>query len=338
MAVSAKMSEHISAPEEILQLATDFQKSRILLSAFELGLFTALHGDGYTSDEVAAKIGANARATDRLLNALCSLGLVHKDKERFSNTAIGSRFLVKDANDYLSGLMHTVGLWREWSKLTETVKKGRKVANASIVDKDSDLIESFIAAMHQWNSKTAPGVVGRLDLTGVSRVLDVGGGSGVYAMAFVRANTDITATVFELPSVTSITRQYVSRAGLSNCIDVVGGNYHSDELGRGYDLAFLSNIICINSPEQNQALIDKVARSLNYGGRVVIHDFIMDEDRTGPPYAALFALRMLVATESGDTYTESEIRLWMKLAGFGDIHRMDSIGASAMIIGSKKPG
>ena len=79
-----------------------------------------------------------------------------------------------------------------------------------------------------------------------------------------------------------------------------------------------------NSYDQNQALIRRATMALNPGGQIVVQDFIMDEDRTSPVFGALFSLNMLVATESGDTYTESEVRSWMEEAGLSGIHRKET--------------
>ena len=325
----------VKSSEEILQLAVGFQKSRVMLSAFELGLFTALGRNSLTSGDVAALLRTDTRATERLLNALCALGLVHKLNDFFSNTPAGLRFLVKGEKDYLAGLEHISGLWNNWNNLTEAVKNSGKLSSEPLQRKSAEPLASFIAAMHHWGAKRAPEVVSRLDLEDVSQVLDLGGGSGVYAMAFVRGGRGITATVFDLPDVIPLTQQYINQTDLSGRIDTVGGDYNIDELGNGYDLVFLSSVICVNSSKQNLALMGRVAKALKTGGRVVIHDFVMDEDRSGPAFTALFALSMLLGTQSGDAYTESEIENWLKSAAFKNIHRVDSVGDLAMLIGRK---
>ena len=110
-------------------------------------------------------------------------------------------------------------------------------------------LRAFIAAMHWQACQHAPRVVASLDLSGVSRVLDVGGGFGAYAMEFVRAKPGISATVFELPTVLPLTAEYVRQAGLEERVAVVAGDYDKNDLGRGFDLVFLSAIIHSNSPQ-----------------------------------------------------------------------------------------
>ena len=204
-----------------------------------------------------------------------------------------------------------------------------------INEKGDNWLESFIAAMHDRAHRHASSVVAMIDLSRVSRILDVGGGSGAYAMAFMRAKDGLRAMVFDLPNMVPLTQKYIAEEGLSDKVGTVVGDYHTDDLGSGFDLVFLSAIIHSNSPKQNQALIDKACRALNPGGKLVIQDFIMDEDRTTPAFGAFFALNMLVGTEAGDTYTEREVQRWMGEAGLTNIHRKDTEIGTTLMIGEK---
>jgi precorrin-6B methylase 2 len=190
--------------------------------------------------------------------------------------------------------------------------------------------------MHWRAVRNAGDIISLIDLSGVSKVLDVGGGSGAYAMAFVKADQSIRATVFDLPGVVPLTQGYIKQAGLSECVQTVAGNYLSDELGEGFDLIFISAVIHSNSPEENRMLLGKAVQALNHGGRVVIQDFIINEDRTGPAWSVLFALNMLVATKGGDTYTGSEVRTWMTEAGLSQIVRKDTSFGTNLMVGTKK--
>lgn len=174
------MPESLS-PQGIMEMATAFMRSRVLLTAYELDLFTVLGEESRSSSQVAHALGTDERATDRLMNALCAMGLLEKREGRFSNTHLASRILVKGKPDFMAGLMHMADLWETWSTLT-------------------------------------------------------------------------------------------------------------------------------------------------------------DEDRTGPPFAALFALNMLVGTEAGDTYTESEVRQWMEQEGLGHVVRNDTPFGTTLIIGKNGGG
>jgi len=322
-------------PDRINEIVVGFQTSRILLTAYELGLFTALGGERKTSAETADLLGTDPRATDRLMNALCALQLLDKNEDKFSNSPLTKTFLVKGGPSYMAGLQHRVHLWDTWSTLTQAVRKGESVIDKEINDRGEKWLSAFIDAMHDRAKTTAPAVVSQLDLSGVTRVLDVGGGSGAYAMAFVAAKEGVSADVFDLPNVVSLTRTYIEKAGLSDRVKTVVGDYHVDAPGKGYDLVFLSAIVHSNSPSENIELVKKCAAALNPGGRVVVQDFIMDEGRTTPAHGAFFALNMLVGTTSGDTFTESEVSDWMKKAGLSGIKRIDTPFGTTLIIGRK---
>ncbi|HEY3296082.1 MAG TPA: methyltransferase [bacterium] len=319
--------------QNIMDLAMGFQKSRVLLSAFELGIFSCLGEESYTSAEVAADLDTDARATDRLMNALCALGLLTKHDGRFANTQGAARFLVQEKPEYMGNLMHSVNLWDTWSTLTDAVRHGSSVIKKDVSEREESWLDAFIAAMHWRAMKSAPQLVAMLDLNGVRRVLDVGGGSGAYAMAFARAQRDIEAVVFDLPKVVPLTRMYIEREGMADRIHTVEGNYKTDMLGSGFDLIFLSAIVHSNSFAENRALLQKCAAALRPRGQVVVVDFVMDEDRITPPFGTFFSLNMLVGTEAGDTYTEPEIRSWLQDAGLSAIARKDTPFGPSMLMG-----
>ncbi len=321
-------------PGAFRALVNNFQQSRVLLTAYELGLFTALGEEAQSSGEVASALKTDPRATDRLMNALVAMGLLAKHDGRFTNDPFAARYLVRDKPGYMSGLMHSVHLWETWSTLTAALRAGHGVASREAGEDRRGWREAFIAAMHWRGAQQAPDVVRLIDLSRVTSLLDVGGGSGAFAMAFVRAKLEIHATVFDLPDIVPITRRYIEQEGLADRISIVSGDLTCDELGRGFDVVFLSAIVHSFTPEENRRLVQKAARALRPGGRVVVQDFVMSEDRSGPLSAALFALNMLVGTAGGDTFTESEIRGWMREAGLDAIERRDTSFGTTLMMGT----
>jgi SAM-dependent methyltransferase len=311
--------------DEIIEMSKGFQKSRVFLTAYEMNIFTILGNEEKSSKEISDAVNADHRGIDRLLNALCVLNILRKSGDKYKNSRDAAQFLVKGKAGFQAGLMHTVHLWNSWSTLTEAVRNGGLVRQSPVEERDDKWFESFIAAMHGRAEKEAPMLVSKLDLSGVSRVLDVGGGSGAFSMAFVRTDESIQATVFDLPNVVSLTQGYIEKEGLGHRIDTVAGDYNKDELPQGYDLVFLSAIIHSNSLIQNQALFAKISDALKPGGKIVVSDFIMDDDRTSPEFGAMFALNMIVNTPGGDTYTESEVTSWMEEAGMTFVERNGGI-------------
>ncbi len=323
---------------DIRAMASGFRVSRILLTAFELGVFTALDEGDKTAEEVSELIGTDARATDRLMNALCGTGLLTRKEDRFHNHEVAGRYLVKGKPEYLAGLGHYVNLWDRWSTLTAAVRAGTAIGTEPVTDRGDEWLRSFIGAMHDRGSRQAPAQIAGIDLTGVRRVLDLGGGPGDFAMAFARANDTITATVFDLPPVVPLAREYIKEAGLSDRVDTRAGDYLVDDLGTGYDLVFLSAIVHSLSPDDCRFLIRKCADALEPGGRVIVQDWVMSEDRTEPAEGALFAINMLVNTLAGDAYTESEIHSWFREAGLTEMATNETPSGSAQVIGRKPSG
>jgi SAM-dependent methyltransferase len=163
-----------------------------------------------------------------------------------------------------------------------------------------------------------------LDLSAYRHLLDLAGGPATYTMAFLEAYPDMRATLFDLPEVVEIAREQVEAAGLTDRVTFLPGDLTTDDYGSGYDLVLLSNIIHSFSPETNLEMVRKCHDALDSGGTLVIKDFLVDNDRSGPAFSLMFALNMLVNTRDGDTYTFAEVEEWTREAGFvdGEVHNM----------------
>jgi SAM-dependent methyltransferase len=326
--------KEINSPGEFMEMVNSFRISRIILTAHELNIFTLMKDGPVSSQMIAGTLGTDERATDRLMNSLVPIGLLKKSGALFSNTDFSNRFLIQGQPGFMGGLTHLSQLWKTWSTLTEAVKAGTSVAmKQSIAGREETWVESFIAAMHSRALQQAKEIAAVLDLSLARTVLDIGGGSGAFTFEFIRENPAIRGTVFDLPNVIPITKEYIAREGFTDMVKTISGDYLTDKLGYDYDLVFASAVIHINSPEENRHLISKCTEALNPGGQLVILDHIMNDDRTGPAVGAIFAINMLVGTEKGDTYTEKEIKSWMQEAGLKYIRRKDTPQGSSMMIG-----
>jgi predicted O-methyltransferase YrrM len=310
-------------PNSIREFASSFQKSRILLSGFELDIFSNIEESGTVGYQVASSLKLDKHACERLLNALVSLGFLTKQNLSFFNTAESFTFLSKKSPDYLGGLMHSNHLWKTWSNLTQVVKTGISSNPSEINERGEEWLFPFINAMHDRAKKQAPLQLANIDLSEIRSALDIGGGSGAYSMEFVSKKPEIEATVFDLPNVVPITRIFLDKEGFTDKIRTFAGDYITDELPKGFDLVFLSAIIHSNSLAINQDLIKKCFSSLNKNGIMVIQDWIMNNDRTQPVAGAVFAINMLVGTEAGDCFTEQEVTGMLNDAGFRNISRIE---------------
>jgi predicted O-methyltransferase YrrM len=307
--------------DELSRIMRSFQESRLLLSAVELDVFTAV-GEGATAEEVAGKLKAHPRSTGTFLNALVAVGALVKEGGRYRNTPDTARYLVAGSpEDARPALMHTVHGWGAWNQLTDAVRNGTAVVEPGVEARDEQWTESFIAAMHRNAGPTAKALAAAVGTKGLRQMLDVGGGSGAYSIAFAQANSELKAEVLDLAPVVRIAKRHIGEAGLSQRVTTRVGDLTKDDFGQGYDLILLSAICHMLDEEQNRDLFRRSWQALAPGGRLVIRDFILDEDKTSPRGGAIFAVHMLVQTRGGSNYSEQEYREWLKAAGFSRVER-----------------
>jgi len=270
-----------------------------------------------------------------LLNALVALGLLSKSGEDYRNTPESARFFVQASRDsQRNGLLHIGNIWHRWSTLTDAVRLGTRVPIEH--GHTAEWTSSFIAAMQRNAKDRAPLLVKAVGTAGVRRILDLGGGSGAYSIAYAKASPDIRCEILDVPEVVPLTAEYVRQAGVSAQMSIRTGNMLHDNFGSGYDLIMLNAICHMFSEEQNQDIFRRARQALAPKGRLVVQDFILNRDKTGPQHAALFSLNMLVSTESGASYSQCEYTDWMKTAGFSEVSRINLPGPSALIVGLAK--
>lgn len=307
------------------QLSGGFRASRVLLTANNYEIFEHLRTP-QTSDALAKKINTDPRATEILLDAITALGLLKKTGTRYRNTGLAGKFLLKESHWYQGDMLrHMDTLWKSWSGLDEVVKTGHPNRSGQ---RDYD---SFIRAMHNNAVFRAKDVISAIDLRGVTRALDLGGGPGTYSMELARKK--ISVTLFDLPEAIELARQIVGERKTKN-VYFVPGDFHSDDIGTGYDLVFISQILHSLSIDESMALLKKSCGALNPGGAIAIHEFLLEKDRAHPVPAALFSVNMLVNTAAGRSYTVPEMKKWLSGAGFRSI-KTKTLGETVVVTGRK---
>jgi (2Fe-2S) ferredoxin/2-polyprenyl-3-methyl-5-hydroxy-6-metoxy-1,4-benzoquinol methylase len=323
-------------PDELSLIIRSFQESRVILTAVELDLFSAV-GPGSGAAEVAWRLGTDPRATEMLLNALAAMGLLAKEKGVFRNTPLSSRFLAAGGkDDSRAAIMHTVGLWTRWSTLTDCVRAGTAVAHVEMDQRGEQWTEAFIAAMDRNARERAPHVTRAVGSEWIERMLDVGGGSGAYSIAFARANPRLKAEMLDLPPVCLIAQRHIDEAGLTSRVTTRSADLRRDSLGEGYDLILVSAICHMLSQDENLDLLRRCHAALRAGGRVVVQDFVLEDDKAAPKSAALFSLNMLVGTVAGSSYSVGEYTAWLGQAGFEEVIHLRLPGPSGLMIGTRR--
>jgi len=317
-------------PDDLYEMIRAYMPSRTVLTALELDVFTAI-ADGASTEHVAGKIHADPRATEILLNALVSLRLLEKTDGTFLNSAASTRFFCEDSRDNARpSLLHTAHIWYRWSRLTESVRTG---APAQGEGGEDNFVPAFIAAMDRNAKERAGAVVKAVGTSGINRMLDLGGGSGAYSIAFARALPQIRSEIMDLGDVVPLTQEYIKKTGLANRVTTRVGDMLHDPLGENYDLILVSAICHMFSPEENRELFRRAYNALTPKGQLVVQDFILEPSKTAPRAAALFSLNMLVGTEAGSSYSEPEYAEWLRSAGFTDVRRVRLPGPSGLMIG-----
>ena len=263
-------------PDRLNEMIRAYMPSRCILTALELDIFTAV-GDGANAEQIGARIQANARAAGVLLNALVALGLLSKCGDQYRNTPESARFFVQGSKDnHRNGLLHTANIWHRWSTLTDAVRRGSRMPS----DREdfTEWTGNFIAGMQRNAKDRAPLVVKALGTAGVHRILDLGGGSGAYSIAFAKACPDVQCEILDVPEVVPLTAEYVSRAGVSTQVSLRAGDMLHDDFGSDYDIIMLNAICHMFSQEQNLDIFRRAHQALAPNGRLVVQDFILNPD------------------------------------------------------------
>ena len=306
--------------QEVLDVARSFQSASVLTAAADLDVFSPLLEKPMTAQALASELGTNPRTTTILLDALAALELLTKQDSDYTVPEDVAELLTeKSANNVLPMVRHLANCLRRWAQLSGVTQTGKPAECGPSIRGEAADQADFIGAMHNISRPIAAEVIDKLQPFKFGHLLDIGGASGTWTIAFLHAVPESKATLFDLPSVIPIAEQRIAEAGLADRVTLMPGDFYTDDLPDGADLAWLGAICHQNSREQNRALFTRVHKALKDGGIVVIRDVVMDPSHTSPQGGALFAVNMLVATEAGGTYTFDEYRHDLCEAGFGEV-------------------
>ncbi|MBM4284138.1 MAG: methyltransferase domain-containing protein [Deltaproteobacteria bacterium] len=325
----------------LMDLVRGFRPAKVLLVANDLGVFDHLESP-LSSSQIAARVGADPRALGILLNALAALEVLVKEGDAFRNGEAASRYLVHGKEEYRGAILrHMHHTWWGWSELGETVVQGapREQEPERWLDRHAetsgDWMRDFIWGMHALARDLAPAVAEKLDLKGVRRLLDLGGGPATYAITFAQAEPGLTATVFDLPGPIEIARENIARHALQDRVATLAGNFLQDGIGSDYDFIWISHILHSHDEAQCRLILEKAVRALNPGGRLAVQDFFLNDDGCTPVEAALFSVHMLAVTPAGRSYTWRETAAWLEELGLSGPVQVDTGPATSMLVARK---
>jgi 2-polyprenyl-3-methyl-5-hydroxy-6-metoxy-1,4-benzoquinol methylase len=306
-----------------------WQEAVVLGCAKQERIIEAVADGNRSADEVASRLRLSPRAIHALLSALAELGILAEEGDKFRLLEEHRGPLLDRSHpDYAGELVvHRFELIRKWAWMPKILKSGSPIEDEPAQGPEGK--ETFIYSMRRL---AKPGVraVAALLLSRLPKnahILDVGGGPGTYAEAFVEGGAQVT--VFDLPEVVELMKDRLAAAGIS----AYGGDFNEGLPEGPFDAAYLGSVSHIYGPEENLSLIKRVAGSLSAGGLVAIRDFVRGLSKG----AALFAVNMLVNTESGNTYSEQEYRGWLGAAGFQEVEVLPIPGRDTHFIFARRP-
>lgn len=301
---------------------------RAVIAGVRLGVFDALDQGPATAAELANRLGTDARGTGALLEALTSLGYLRRRAGRYANAPTAARWLTQErAPDFVEATRFLeLAAFDLWGDLEQAVRSGRPVRPVyEWLEADTERSAAFQAWTRWIASVAAPEIVRRVSLrAGASRLIDIGGGHGRYAAAFCRAQAGLSAIVFDLPTALRSAEDLLGEPDLDARIRLQAGDFLVDDLGSGFDVALLINIVHGLSEDDNRRLIGRVADALSPAGVIVIAEQFAGR-APGPAVNAIQRLLDLTyhLALGGRTYRFADASGWLTDAGFGPPRRVN---------------
>lgn len=292
-------------------LATGYWYSEVLFTAVEMDFFSLVGTEGATVEELAGALDADRSGMERLLQALCEMGLITNGGERYFNTKLSSDYLLRGKDQYQGDSI----LWRKylrpgWNGLKECIKAGGRVDYPGNDDSPGRIgrIQKYIRAMDGIAKVKAAEIVrffGDRPLKG--EILDVAAGSGAIAAAFLERFPLTKATCIDLPDVLDQSREMLSGLGLENRVRYCPSNILEPwPVGHErFDLVILSNILHAYSENELPHILQSAAECLGKDGILLIHDFFREHC---PGKAALSDLNMFINTFNGKVFSAKAVR------------------------------
>ncbi len=310
------------------ELAYGFAQFRTLAAAVELGVFDRLHGHGLTAASFGEAFGFKERPTRAFLTALTALGLVEKRGNVYRNSALANTYLVRSSPLYYGEFLHRfdVESYENFRFLEHALRTDRPVVPVEAdvfraIHRDPEAMRSFYASMHANAVVWARELAERYDFSQHQVLLDVGGGSATYSIEACRRHRELRAVVFDLPPALQLARERIAAAGLQDRIELSPGDFFVDSLPPGADVALVSAILHDWPVDKIAAILGRVREALPPDGTLLVRELFLNDDGTGPLYAAMSSLIMLLEVH-GENHAWSTYEGWLRAVGFDRFRRI----------------
>jgi ubiquinone/menaquinone biosynthesis C-methylase UbiE len=328
-------------PERIMQFAWGYAPTLILEAALHHRVFDALDEKPKSVSELAAETATDERALRSILDALVGFEFLVKDQTgKYSNALESSEFLVTTKPSFQGGIFqHTsTQLVPKWLQLNEIVKTGKPAGTVNREGDGAEFFEQFVEAIFPMSYMAAQTLGKSLHLESANapvKVLDIAAGSGVWGVALAQQSPQVSVTAVDWARVLPVTRRVVARFGLAERFDFVEGDLLEVNYGDDFQVATLGHIIHSEGEARSKQLLQKVFAALAPGGTIAIAEMLPNHERTGPPFALIFAVNMIVSTEAGNTYSFEEISSWLRETGFQNVRQLEAPAPSPLILADK---
>jgi ubiquinone/menaquinone biosynthesis C-methylase UbiE len=327
------MNDKPISPERITQLATGGWAAATLGAAVSHSLFTHVDRGCRTVDGIAKAAGISPRGALALLDGAVGIGLLSARDGKYENTPEAAAFLVEGKPSYCGGFpKFTLTDMPHWARLADVIRSGAPADD--LMKTENPFWEELVLSIAPWAFPIAEAAAKKLNLAaaGSISILDVGGGSGAYSASLLRQSAQATSTQLDWSNVNRVARDFVGRHGVGDRFRTIDGDFHTTDFGESlYDLAIYSHIAHGEPPKENITVFRKFRRAHKPGGTLLVVDFVQNDDRSGPPFALLFHLNMLLHTVGGATYREADYRGWLSEAGFQNIAIEKTAGPVSLI-------
>jgi acetylserotonin N-methyltransferase len=312
--------------------------------ADELGTFAAISDRAKGTAELAAELKLDPRTLHVHLGMLAALGFVERREGAWRATAATRTWLHPAAAGYAGPMFNRFKEWQPLhAQLLETLQTGGRSQKYPSVaaewergEMPPDLARMITAFMNAHSRAAAAAVAMQPLFAGTRAVLDVGGGSGIFSIELAKAGAVPSATVMDIDTICVEAEGYIEAAGMGERVTTRAVNMFTQDWPRDHDAHFFSNIFHDWSEDTCRLLARKSFEALPAGGRILLHEILMDDDDCGPLPAAAFSLLMLIGTK-GRQYSLPELRPVLESAGFTNIEAARTGGGYYSLVSARKP-
>jgi O-methyltransferase domain/Dimerisation domain len=332
----------IQSPNRLVELATAYWASRALLSAVEVGVFTALADGPLLGDELRERTRLHRRGSADFFDALVALGLLDRDDSTYRNTAETDLYLDSGKATYMGGMMefHSKVSFHRWASLTDALRTGENPVDGSTEDffresyADPDELTSFLTAMSAYSAAPASALAKAFPWEGRHTFCDLGTAQGMVPVQLALRHPHLQGAGFDLPRVRPVFEEFVADNGLGSRVSFSAGDFFEDPLPPA-EVYILGHILHDWGLNAKQALLQRIYDALPEGGAVLVYEMLIDDERRVNAAGLLMSLNGLVMSPDAFDFTGADCQGWMADAGFRDTYLEHLVGPESMVVGFK---